>query len=160
MITAVKREPTVKKVFNLPDRMVEKIDVFAIGEYASRSDFLTCAIRNLLRDIQRRSREYELRLLKTNKSDIDVVMRSYDKAIEHLVKIQKKYISYDSEGMTPITIYLTSKQIRYVDQYVGRQLPLKTLQDFARVAAIWELEEMDRIIQYDEELVIDLTSNS
>ena len=67
---------------------------------------------------------------------------------------------FDCEAMTPITIYLTRKQIDYVDQYVGRQLPLKTLQDFARVAAIWELEEMEKIVQYDEELVLDLTSNS
>ena len=50
MIPAPGREPTEKKLINIPDKLVEEIDKWAIGMFSSRAEFLDEAIRTFTRD--------------------------------------------------------------------------------------------------------------
>ncbi len=145
MIPAPKKAETEKKVFNLPDDLMQTIDEFGIGEYVSRSDFLTSAIRNYLRDIQRHRNEMEERIFRKNGNIAEAIERSYEKIFDYMAGQKKCLSRYNSKEHTSITLYLPKMLIMHTNFFIDKQGPVRNFQEFARIACILELDEMERL---------------
>ena len=122
MIPAPGREPTEKKLINLPDKLVEEIDRWAIGMFSSRAEFLDEAIRTFTRD----------RLF----SDRKTIVKLQRKSWESIWKLTEKTWKYESTTYTPMTIYITKYQMKVISNcFIFPEGPLKNIQDYARLAA-------------------------
>lgn len=142
MLRSVRKEPTVKKVINLSDDMIDEIDRLAIGIYSTRSEFLTEAIRNFTRQRINHDRAMIDRLSK-DYSGSELVDRAVESSQRSLKKLREKYGGYDSERRTPISAYITAYQLDCIYScFVFPDGEIRNLQEYARIAAAMELETM------------------
>lgn len=158
----VKAEVTKKKdraSINLPNSIIEEIDEYGIGMYASRGDFITCAMRNLLREITFLRRKSERRMIRKGMSPKEAVLTSRDESFVYLAKIQKGYRWEGIRSTTGLTAYLTELQFELLSEYYDRMGPVKTVQDFGRIAAIRELDILKHDEMLTEEILMDLVNS-
>ena len=135
MIPAPGREPTEKKLINLPDKLVEEIDRWAIGMFSSRAEFLDEAIRTFTRDRLFNDRKTIVKLQKEYTGEA-LGVEALRKSWESIWKLTEKTWKYESTTYTPMTIYITKYQMKVISNcFIFPEGPLKNIQDYARLAA-------------------------
>jgi Arc/MetJ-type ribon-helix-helix transcriptional regulator len=148
MIPVTRKEPTEKKIIKLPDKLVEEIDRVAIGLYSSRSEFLNEAIRSFTRDRINTDRKVIVKIQRTFEGDA-LAMEALKRSQISLWKLGEKMWKYESSDFTAVTAYVTSYQLETIRTcFLFDDGPLKTLQDYARLAAAVQVETIDEERNY------------
>lgn len=145
MIKAPVKEKTVKKLFNIPDDLVVRMDTLANGYYPTRSDFLSHATISFIRNRMNWNR-INLITLQEKYRDAELVDRIFEASESGLRELKKDLLpKYTSRTVTPITLYFTEKQLEVIMIcFISDYGELRNLQEFVRLAAayyVWELEQ-------------------
>ena len=148
MIPAPQREQTEKKLINIPDKLIEEIDVWAMGMYSSRAEFLDEAVRTFTRDRLYADSRMMAKLQKEYEGEelgVEALKRSW----ESIWKLTQKTWKYESTSYTPMTIYITRYQANVIERcYLFPAGPLKTIQDYARLATAIHVETITEERKY------------
>ena len=145
MIKAEKSLKPGQYAVNLSDEIVEEIDNFAIGMFKDRADFLLFAVRDFTRQIHKKTNRYEKSIYDTTKDLPRAIQESQDKIDDYLSKVKRRADKFYSKDMSQITLYVTEMQFKELSLFFNERRALKNLQDFARAAAVWELDEMSQL---------------
>ena len=140
MIPVIRKVPPEKKLIKLPDSLVEEIDRKALGIYSSRSEFLNEAMHTFARDRVMADRKLAAKYKKMYKGNA-ATAETIRMSRANLWRLSMKLLQYESDGYTPVTAYITSRQLEIIRTcFLFKDGPLSTLQDFARLAAVMQLE--------------------
>ena len=143
MIPVTRKVPPEKQLIKLPDKLVEEIDRRALGIYSSRSEFLNEAIHTFARDRILADRKLAAKYKRTYKGN-GATAETIRMSRANLWKLSMKLSRYESDDYTPVTAYITAHQLEIIRTcFLFKDGPLKTLQDFARLAAVMQLEAID-----------------
>ena len=143
MIPATWKEPTAKKIINLPDKLVVEIDRVAAGFYITRSDFLNEAIRTFTRERLTAGREDIARLMKTMEGE-EMSAKAWEISQQNLWRLNEKVWKYQCKSFTSVTAYITAYELDVIlTCFVSGSGPIRSLQDYARLAAAVQVEKLD-----------------
>ncbi len=152
MIRATWKESTGKKIINLPDKMVQEIDRVAAGFYATRSDFLNEAIRTFTRERLTAGREDIARLMKTMEGE-EMSVKAWEISQQNLWRLNEKVWKYQCRSSTSVTAYITAYQLDVIlTCFVSESGPIRSLQDYARLAAAVQVEKLDEERKYADRI--------
>ena len=142
MLKSVRKEPTVKKIVNLSDRLVAEIDEIAIGIYSNRSEFLTEAIRSFTR-LRINHDRVMIEGLQDDYDGEELAAVALAKSQNSLKRLKDRSDKYEMEERTPITVYITQYQLDCIYScFVMPGGAVRNLQDYARIAAVAELRTL------------------
>ena len=160
MIRATGKEPTEKKIINLPDKMVKEIDRVAAGFYATRSDFLNEAIRTFTRERLTAGREDIAKLMKTMQGE-EMSIKAWEISQQNLWRLNEKVWKYQSRTSTSVTAYITGYQLNVIQIcFVSDGGPIHSLQDYARLAAAVQVEKLDEERKFADTIRMRLTGRT
>ena len=143
MIRATRKEPTEKKIINLPDKLVAEIDRVAVGFYATRSDFLNEAIRTFTRERLNVGREDIAKLMDDTDGE-SISERAWAISQQNLWRLNEKVWKYQCRSFSSVTAYITGYQLDVIQTcFVSDSGPIRSLQDYARLAAAVQVEKLD-----------------
>ena len=145
MIRATMKVKTVKKLINIPDDLVVRMDVLANGYYPTRSDFLSHATISFIRNRMNLNRVS----LVTNQdkfSGEELVNRIFEESESGIRELKKDLLpKYSSREVTPITLYITEKQLETIGVcFITDYGELRNLQEFVRLAAAFYVRELEQ----------------
>ena len=136
---------TVKKLINLPDDLVSRIDILANGYYPTRSDFLSHATISFIRNRMNCNR-LNLVTYQNDYKDLDLVDKIFEESESGLRELKKELLpKYVSREVTPITLYITEKQFETIlICFITDYGELRNLQEFVRLAAAYYVRELEQ----------------
>ena len=136
---------TVKKLINLPDDLVNRIDILANGYYPTRSDFLSHATISFIRNRMNCNR-LNLVTYQNDYKDLDLVEKIFEESESGLRELKKELLpKYVSREVTPITLYITEKQFETIlICFITDYGELRNLQEFVRLAAAYYVRELEQ----------------
>ena len=136
---------TVKKLINLPDDLVNRIDILANGYYPTRSDFLSHATISFIRNRMNCNR-LNLVTYQNDYKDLDLVDKIFEESESGLRELKKELLpKYVSREVTPITLYITEKQFETIlICFITDYGELRNLQEFVRLAAAYYVRELEQ----------------
>ena len=136
---------TVKKLINLPDDLVNRIDILANGYYPTRSDFLSHATISFIRNRMNCNR-LNLVTYQNDYKDLDLVEKIFEESESGLRELKKELLpKYISREVTPITLYITEKQFETIlICFITDYGELRNLQEFVRLAAAYYVRELEQ----------------
>jgi len=136
---------TVKKLINLPDDLVNRIDILANGYYPTRSDFLSHATISFIRNRMNCNR-LNLVTYQNDYKDLDLVEKIFEESELGLRELKKELLpKYVSREVTPITLYITEKQFETIlICFITDYGELRNLQEFVRLAAAYYVRELEQ----------------
>ncbi len=145
MIRATMKVKTVKKLINIPDDLVMKMDVLADGYYPTRSDFLSHATISFIRNRMNINRVNLVTYQEELKGD-DLVDRIFEESESGIRELKKELLpNYVSKEVTPITLYITEKQLETIGVcFITDYGELRNLQEFVRLAAAFYVRELEQ----------------
>ena len=145
MIRATMKVKTVKKLINLPDDLVNRIDILANGYYPTRSDFLSHATISFIRNRMNCNR-LNLVTYQNDYKDLDLVDKIFEESESGLRELKKELLpKYVSREVTPITLYITEKQFETIlICFITDYGELRNLQEFVRLAAAYYVRELEQ----------------
>jgi hypothetical protein len=145
MIRATMKVKTVKKLINLPDDLVNRIDILANGYYPTRSDFLSHATISFIRNRMNCNR-LNLVTYQNDYKDLDLVEKIFEESELGLRELKKELLpKYVSREVTPITLYITEKQFETIlICFITDYGELRNLQEFVRLAAAYYVRELEQ----------------
>ena len=145
MIRATMKVKTVKKLINLPDDLVNRIDILANGYYPTRSDFLSHATISFIRNRMNCNR-LNLVTYQNDYKDLDLVEKIFEESESGLRELKKELLpKYVSREVTPITLYITEKQFETIlICFITDYGELRNLQEFVRLAAAYYVRELEQ----------------
>ena len=152
MIEAPKKGKTVKKIVKLSDRLVKEIDDNAIGFYTSRSEFVSEAVRNLTRKRLREDRDF-FRNLPEGEVDFDeysLELMRYSQ--EMFFKLMRDTEQYHSDIYTQVTVYIPEIELSYIENYTGKDMVIRNLQEYTRLAAAISINDLKKELELGFEL--------
>jgi len=153
MMKAARKEPTVKKIVNLSDELVEEIDDLAIGMYSNRSEFLTEAIRSFTRRRINLDR-VAIDKLQEEYSGDELACRALERSQNALRKLKRASDRYESDDVTPISVYITRYQLDVIlSCFVSKDGAVRNLQEYARIAAVSELRTMKMEREFADDMI-------
>lgn len=160
MIRATWKEPTEKKIINLPDKLVAEIDRVAAGFYATRSDFLNDAIRTFTRERLNAGRGDIAELMKTMDGE-DLSMKAWEISQLSLWRLNERVWKYQCRSHTSVTAYITGYQLDMIlTCFVSDGGPIHSLQDYARLAAAVQVEKLDEEREFADTIRMRLTGRT
>ena len=136
---------TVKKLINLPDDLVNRIDILANGYYPTRSDFLSHATISFIRNRMNCNR-LNLVTYQNDYKDLDLVEKIFEESESGLRELKKELLpKYVSREVTPITLYITEKQFETIlICFITDYGELRNLQEFVRLAAAYYVRDLEQ----------------
>ena len=155
MIGAPDKGKTVKKIVKLPDGLVKEIDDNAIGFYTSRSEFISEAIRNLTRRRLREDRDFFIDHPEgyTNLDDFSDKLMQYSQ--ERFFKLMRETDQYFSDLYTPVTVYIPEIELSYIENYTGKGMAIRNLQEYARLASAISINDLKQELELGFEVSIE-----
>ena len=140
------KPPTVRKVINLSDEIIDRIDNESLNDYTSRPEFVAAAVRSLTDLlINQWCIEYEL-----HSSECEDKLRMDDFIYElirpKLGELKADTVQYDSDEYTPVTLIVTEKQLEKINYFIRVNGPVRNMQDYCRMATVRMLD--DRVKLY------------
>lgn len=135
------KPPTVRKVINLSDRIIDRIDAESLNDYSSRPEFLSAAVRSLTDSlINGWCIQYEL-----HSKECDDPLRMddfiYEFVRKELAEMKTSIIDYESDDYTPVTLIVTEKQLEKINYFIRVNGPVRNMQDYCRIAAVRMLDD-------------------
>ena len=137
---------TVRKVINLSDEIIDRIDNESLNDYTSRPEFVVAAVRSLTDLlINQWCVEYELHSSEcVDKLRMDDFI--YELIRPKLGELKAATVQYDSDEYTPVTLIVTEKQLEKINYFIRVNGPVKNMQDYCRMATVRMLD--DRVELY------------
>lgn len=134
------KPPTVRKVINFSDEIIDRIDNEALNDYTSRPEFVATAVRNLTDQlINRWCIEYEMHASEC-KDALKMDDFIYELVRPGLAEMKTTIIEYDSGDYTPVTLIVTEKQLEKINYFIRVNGPIKNMQEYCRIATIRMLD--------------------
>jgi len=155
MIGTVGKGETVKKIVKLPDRLVEEIDKHAIGFYTSRSEFVSEAIRNLTRKRLREDRDYAEKIMEDGADYLAMSDLFFKNSQEKFFELVRDTDTYKSASNTPVTVYIPTIEMEYIENYIGRRMAVRNLQEYARLASAISIQSLKKEMEIAFEFSIE-----
>jgi len=158
MIRATMKVKTVKKLINIPDELVSRMDVLANGYYATRSDFLSHATISFIRNRMNCNR-LNLVTYQEDYRDDELLNKIFEESESGLRDLKKELLPrYNTKDVTPVTLYITEKQLETIYIcFITDYGELRNLQEFVRLAVAYYLKELeqefDLLELFDEERI-------
>ena len=145
MIRAKMKVSTVKKLINIPDDLVVRMDTLANGYYPTRSDFLSHATISFIRNRMNINR-VNLVTFQEDYKDEMLVDKIYEASEAGLRDLKKELMpKYPSKDVTPVTLYITEKQLETIQIcFISDYGELRNLQEFVRLAAAYYVRELEQ----------------
>ncbi len=155
MIAAPNKGKTVKKIVKLPDGLVKEIDDHAIGFYGNRSEFVSEAIRNLTRKRLREDRDFFIDHPEgyTTIDDFNDELMKYSQ--ERFFKLMRETEQYFSDLYTPVTVYIPEIELSYIENYTGKGMAIRNLQEYARLASAISINDLKQELELGFEISIE-----
>ena len=144
-----KRRTSVK----LPDKVIELIDEIALERYDTRAYFLRAAMRNFLDRIIEIAHDVMLENTEIDANHDFQYVRYYTRINEELDGMLEKYSWAMERGATTgIGIALSVKEDEDITLFCNYCKKIRNVQRFARYAALYELDRIQTVDGYLNEL--------
>ena len=149
-----KQDRRKKTSVKIPDKVIKLIDEIAIGRYDTRADFMRAALRNFLDKIVETANDVMLENMAIDANHDFQYVRYYTRINEELDVMLEKYswATESRETTTRLGIYLSKKDREDINLFCTGCKKIKTIQMFARYAALYELDRIQTVDGYLNEL--------
>lgn len=148
-----KKDDKKRTSVKLPDKVIELIDEIALERYETRTYFLRTAMRNFLDRIIEIAHDVMLENTEIDANHDFQYVRYYTRINEELDFLLEKYSWAMERGATTgVGVILSMKEDEDITLFCNHCKKIRNVQRFARYAALYELDRIQTVDGYLNEL--------
>ena len=159
MIRSTGNEPTIRKSVTIPDGIVLEMDGFSYGLFTNRADMMMFSVRDFtlfLRGLSIDIAKECDRIYNNKKKSEEMYEAEFTRLQSDLMTFLD---DYNLSSTTMFTLYITQAHYNIIETLIGDDKPFRNIQDYCRVAIVWEIRRIRDLPVFVDEYMIDDTDN-